>query len=666
MNKFKQIILTFLLCAAGMTAWAYSFVKDGIYYNITSNSAPYTVEVTYKDSNYNSYLGDVVIPESVTYNSKTYSVTAIGWTAFYDCTGLTSVTIPNSVKSIGSSAFSGCIGLTSVTIPSSVKTIKEYAFSRCGNISNITIPGTVTSIGDYAFEDVLNINYSGTASGRPWGARATGGYVENGIVYSNSSKTILLAASIFTTQATIPNTVTKICDKAFYKCENLTSISIPNSVTEIGSSAFGNTGWYNNQPNGILYLDGWCLGYKGEKPTGNLTIAEGTRGIADRSFPGCTDLTSVTIPNSVISIGSYAFSTCTGFTSITIPSSVKKIGFLAFVDCNIDTVNYNAADCKILPSDYGANPSPFSVLSAAEGIRSLFRVLNIGNEVRNIPTALCTRNPNIVSVTMSQSVSRIEQNAFTYCSSLISVTLGKSVTMIEQNAFKDCSSLNTIIALGTTPPTLETDAFSGISSVTVLFVPCGTKLSYFQQFNTFNLNNIYDDCTSYPVTINSTGSLGGEISVSVSEAQLGNEVMVYATPNSGYYLSSIKAYNANNPSQTVPISLANTKGTLTYSFVMMPFPVKVEASFVKGSTGIGEESCNIATTIYPNPTNGKVTIEAENLQRVSVFNLMGQKIMENTASGNSFECDMSSYGAGIYMMQIETTNGFATKRVVVE
>ena len=128
----KRILFLSLCLMTAMLSFAHDFeVKnaDGktIYYNITSSTAPYTVAVTYQGTSYseykNEYTGSVTIPEKVTYNGKTYSVTSIGDYAFWYCSGLTSITIPNSVTSIGDYAFYYCSGLTSVTIPNSVTTI---------------------------------------------------------------------------------------------------------------------------------------------------------------------------------------------------------------------------------------------------------------------------------------------------------------------------------------------------------------------------------------------------------------------------------------------------------------------------------------------------------------------------------------------------------------
>ncbi|MEE1121233.1 MAG: leucine-rich repeat domain-containing protein, partial [Prevotella sp.] len=152
MKKFRTLLTSLIVLLCALTTSAHNFEVDGIYYKITSKS-DLTVSVTYQGSSNNSavYSGSVVIPEKVTYNSKEYSVTSIGDWAFYRCSGLTSVTIPNSVKSIGNYAFYGCSGLTSVTIPNSVTSIGLSAFSGCSGLTSVTIPNSVTSIGEYAF-----------------------------------------------------------------------------------------------------------------------------------------------------------------------------------------------------------------------------------------------------------------------------------------------------------------------------------------------------------------------------------------------------------------------------------------------------------------------------------------------------------------------------------
>ena len=142
----KKCYLLFLLALLPLMTNA-AVEIDGIYYYLTSGETN-TASV---ESNPNKYSGDVVIPATVTYNDTPYSVTSIGYAAFRDCSGLTSVTIGNSVTSIGDDAFRYCSGLTSVTIPNSVTSIGGYAFEYCSGLTSVTIPNSVTSIGDWAF-----------------------------------------------------------------------------------------------------------------------------------------------------------------------------------------------------------------------------------------------------------------------------------------------------------------------------------------------------------------------------------------------------------------------------------------------------------------------------------------------------------------------------------
>ena len=194
-----------------------------IYYNYNSDgsSVSVTYQGTYSSSYSNKYTGTVVIPETVTYNGKTYSVTSIGSAAFYNCNGLTSVTIPNSVTSIGEDAFRGCSGLTSVTIPNSVTSIGSGAFSDCSGLTSVTIPNSVTSIGSSAF--------SGTA----WYDNQPDGLVYAGNVAYKYKGTMPANTSITLKEGTVG-----IAPYAFQGCSGLTSVTIPNSVTSIGSYAF--------------------------------------------------------------------------------------------------------------------------------------------------------------------------------------------------------------------------------------------------------------------------------------------------------------------------------------------------------------------------------------------------------------------------------------------
>ena len=290
----KKLLLLLSLCLfAGMKTYAaitYTEV-DGIYYYFWDNTAIVSPFAQTDDwpGYFSNYKGNVVIPETVTYNGTTYSVTSIGDYAFYNCKGLTSVTIPSSVTNIGADAFGYCSGLTSITIPNSVTSIGFSAFSGCSGLTSVDIGNGVTSIGSGTFEGCSSL-----------------------------------------TSITIPESVTSIGIHAFYDCSSLADITIPNSVTSIGPHSFDETAWYNNQPDGLVYAGKVVYIYKGTMPEGTeITIKEGTLGIAEWAFQGCSGLTSVIIPNSVKSIGFYAFSGCDGLTSVTIPNSVKSVSYNA-------------------------------------------------------------------------------------------------------------------------------------------------------------------------------------------------------------------------------------------------------------------------------------------------------------------------------------------------
>lgn len=190
----RTLYAIILLLASAIPCMAIDFEVDGIKYSVNENDETVSVRVVRKTP---SYSGDIVIPSTVTFNDKTYSVTSIGVNAFYDCTSLTSIFIPESVTSIGIYAFRGCTSLTSISIPKSVKRMGIAAFFGCTSLTTISIPESVTSIVDGAFS---------------------------------------LCSSL--TSISIPEGVTSIGEKSFNYCTSLTTISIPESVTRIRNSAF--------------------------------------------------------------------------------------------------------------------------------------------------------------------------------------------------------------------------------------------------------------------------------------------------------------------------------------------------------------------------------------------------------------------------------------------
>ena len=149
--NMKTIIHKLLMIMAmlwlSISASAYDFEVDGFYYNVISLE-DMTCEVTEGD---NKYDGDIVIPSTVEYNTRKFTVIQIGSEAFYQCTGLTSVEFPSSLTSIGAYAFSGCSSLTSVEFPSSLTSMGDYAFYGCSSLTSVEFLEGLTMIGEYAF-----------------------------------------------------------------------------------------------------------------------------------------------------------------------------------------------------------------------------------------------------------------------------------------------------------------------------------------------------------------------------------------------------------------------------------------------------------------------------------------------------------------------------------
>ena len=219
---------------------------------------------------------NLIIPETVSYEGYSFSVTSIGSSAFSGCTSLTSLTIPDSVTSIGKYAFRGCTSLTSVTIPNSVTSIGDYAFENCTNLTKV--------------------NYSGTVS--QWKAIKIGSYNDK-----------LRNAIIICTDDVIGNGNTVTIDNLKYKINNDYTAQIVGRTDTLGNLIIPEPVWYE--------------GY-------TFTVTS----IVNNAFSGCTSLTSVTIPNSVESIGDNAFQKCTSLTSATIGNNVTSIGSSAFFGCS--------------------------------------------------------------------------------------------------------------------------------------------------------------------------------------------------------------------------------------------------------------------------------------------------------------------------------------------
>ena len=494
----RSVLLVLLLNAAGMgKMYAQSFTVGDLNYWVNDDGVSVTVT---GHINGTSATGSLVIPETVEYSGKTYSVTTIDNQAFFNCWYLTGdLVIPNSVTIIGGSAFSYCWGFN----------------------GSLIIGNSVTSIGGEAFF---------------WCEKLT--------------------------SVSFPNTLKRIGGRAFNGCTRINSFSIGESVTHIGSNAFHGTGWYNNQPSGLLFKDGWCLGYKGDKPTGALVLPMGTKGvtgfilctdltsvsfpsslmyICDQAFDRCTNLTGdLIIPNSVTTIGIRAFSECSGLTgNLVIGNSVTSIGEDAFILCSFNSVQYNgdvAQWCGISFGDITSTSAnvfncndfyiggelvdqlvipetvtsvgqyafagcgsitsvtiPTSVIEIGDGAFAACNGISVYYEgdiaqwcgisfgdtfPYDAGYNLYIEDELITQLDIPETVTSIGQYCFCRCNSLFSVTIPNSVTTIGSYAFNGCCGIDEIIMLNTVPPTLGTSVFCTTNPNFVIYVPSESLNDY--------------------------------------------------------------------------------------------------------------------------------------------------------------------------------------------
>ena len=454
MKKTIQFTLFMLAILMPATASAYDIEVNGIYYNVNGNQAT----VTYQTTSYNSYRGDVTIPETINFSGTEYRVTSIGDRAFYNCNNLTKITIPNSITSIGTSAFYRCYALTSVDIPNSVINIGNSAFSGCNTMTSLTIGNSVSTIGESAFSSCSSL---------------TNILIPNSVTIVGNSA-FSYCSSI--TDIEFPNSVTSIGSSVCSNCSSLKCVTIGESVTQIGRSAFEYCGslktLYFNAINcqdfkyteNVFPAGTYCnlntiiFGNKVTKIPAYFTYSYYTSGVHYM-----TNLKNLIISNSVLEIGNYAFYGCSGLTNVNLGNSVRVIGEYAFSLC--------------------------------KGLTSLI----IDNSVTTIGKSAFQSCSELLSVIIGNSVTSIGSNAFYYCSKLTNVTIGNSVTSIGSNAFGSCNNLNTIYITG------EGEWNAGVlpcyNQITMLCIGSGITSVKGMKVNPLN---IYCYATTPPICDNSS------------------------------------------------------------------------------------------------------------------------------------------------------------------
>ena len=415
----KRIFAILFAAMLASQAWAYDFQSGDLYYNITGDN---TAEVTRENSTMENYKGltSVEIPETVSFDNITYTVTRIGERVFFCCSGLTSVAIPNSVTSIGFDAFRGCTNLTSINIPNSIEVIDYQAFASCENLTSITIPNGVTTIGRSAFIDC------------------------NGL-----------------TSVTIPSSVSSIGSSPFGRCNKLTEIKVEN----------GNANYTSD--NGVLFDKDMTtiICYPAGKIQTKYDIPESVKTIGESTFIGCNNLTTVTIPEGVVDISQYAFQSCKSLESISIPGSVKSIGYGAFAYC------YNLKSVTMSEGLETIDRIAFEGCSSLISVTIPSSVTSIGDEaflyvnnIVNLSDVTSTGGANSCTFGKDFKFSKDGKTIIEYYGSDGVVYIPSTVTTIGENAFQNHTEIESVY-IPNSVESIGADAFAGCTGLISIEIP---------------------------------------------------------------------------------------------------------------------------------------------------------------------------------------------------
>ena len=566
---FIALLVTLLVMPTVVNAAAFSAVAPSgqtLYYTIRNGEA----WVCFPSSTSNTYwgtwtkpTGDLVIPSVVNNGDITYDVTGIWSYAFYECDGLTSVSIPSSVTSIG-----------------------QMAFGKCWGITNLIVPATVTEINSGAFTQVKSVSYDGSATGSPWGAINLNSYYEDGLYYTSSSKDSLVAADASLSAVVVPNEVKYIGQYAFYGCENMTSvqlgsnlntiaanafseclslstINLPDSLKSIGSNAFKDCYSITNIiiPESVESLQSGCFanclslttvyfnaehcyGVEGVfTGCGSITeviIGDGVKEIPDYLCKGMGGLTTVIIPPSVTSIGVSAFQNCANLSSVGFSNGLKTIGNSAFEGCStLDAINIPNSVTNIGASAF-KNCSSLNEVVLSDSLcfiaESLFFQCNLSSGIV-LPESIVNiahfafYGTNLPQLVIPDAVSNIDYYAFAYCHSLTKAIIGNGVSALGESVFESSYNLNSVIFKRSVPPSIIQSHPPFTNCHPTIYIPCGTQNSYLGRWG---INYSFQEALGFSFTANAESN--GYVDYS-NYVACDSTVTVSASSDYGYVFS---------------------------------------------------------------------------------------------------------------------------------
>ncbi len=393
-------------------------------WNYRASGSPLTTNYGYTAGEYAYWVGFDNTSETIVIEE---GITVIPSKAFYNCTSLTSITLPASLTTIGDYAFYGCSALTEILIPDTVTTIGSYAFANCTGLTSLTLPASLTSLGVRFLSGTSGV----TAIAFPAGLTSCGFDSSNGVLTGSSVAAVSFASGMTAipdyilynistvTSVTIPDSVTAIGSYAFYQCSKLASVELSENLTAIGSYAFYKCTSLTEVaiPDGVTQIGDYTFNQCTKLAT--VTLPANLTDIGMRAFYGCSALTAMTIPDSVAIVGPYAFYNCSKMAMTALPASLTEIGEYAFYNCA-------ALTAEAFPE--GVTTIGGYVFSGCTGLtKAEFANLeNLGHYVFNGCTAL-------TSVTLPDTLTALGYSVFYGCSALTELRLPASITAITSS-----------------------------------------------------------------------------------------------------------------------------------------------------------------------------------------------------------------------------------------
>lgn len=476
MKNLKYFIISFFMLGAYISASAYDFSsltrKDDalaldsvrLYYSINPDGA--TVSVTQGPATYN--FGSAEIPETVTYEGKTYTVTEIAYNAFGNAR-ISRIEMANTITAINDYAFSNS-GIDSISFSKELKTIGNYAFYH-SDLKSVILQEKVEMIGNFAFAGDGSGNYiygqiikvKLPKSLKNIGEHAFSCNRLNSVIIPDEMTDInkyAFSGCLYLNEVVFPEGLKKIGYGAFFNC-GINELNLPSTVEELGQSAFEQNVNLNKVilPNSVNLIGERC--FQACNTLQSITFSSGMTVIPNAVCYSCVQLTDVIIPEGITTIGSNAFLGTTRLSSISLPESVVSVGTGVFSNSGISSFKF--------PSKLEAlNASMFSSCNYLTEIE-------IPSTVKNIGTNTFYFCASLTKVILPEGIEEIGDQVFGYCSKLTDVNIPTTVKTIGAGAFINCKSLEKMI-LPDSVAIIKNSAFSGCILIDSIDLPKTVKV----------------------------------------------------------------------------------------------------------------------------------------------------------------------------------------------